>query len=271
MPRIDIQEWIAHQTQLLVDHPDLNQEIHCGDGNRHSMIRGLAHRLDAETSGCLVVGNNRKAFVDLRLQCEQHYWNKQYLCLVYGRIPVNESIKTITAKLAKVPKAKGSGNVSHVAEVDNVNGEFAETRFQVMKYFAKDPLIPGCHKGFTMVRCRIMTGRTHQIRKHMEHIGHPIMSDFIYADSVNCMATQNFCPRVFLHHFRISIPKPCSDWKIYTTHSVDLPPQLQHVIKNVREKKLESEIFNAMNVLLLKKSTTIFQSIFSFEFSNNLQ
>lgn len=107
----------------------------------------------------------------------------------------------------------------------------------------------------------------------MEHIGHPIMSDFIYADRVNCMATQHFCPRVFLHHFQISIPKPCGNWKEYKTHAVDLPKQLKHVLDNVRDTILQNsnELNKMIKIKLMKKRFwKLFQVLTADEASNKL-
>ena len=200
------------------------------------MVRGLAHRLDAETSGCLVVGTNRDSFFSLRQQCEQHYWNKQYVTLVYGRIPIKNSYGNITAPLAKDKSVGRGGKVSHHAYVCHQTGQPSETRYRVLQYFKKDPTLAGCHKGFTLVQCRIMTGRTHQIRVHMKHLGFPVVSDFIYADDLDYKSTRDFCPRVFLHHFQIEIPKPRGNWKEYGKHQCPLPNSLRHVIENVATK-----------------------------------
>ena len=107
----------------------------------------------------------------------------------------------------------------------------AETRYRVLKYFKKDPHTLGCEQGFSLVMCRIITGKTHQIRKHMEYIGHPIVSDWIYAPQTEVDYTRRFCPRVFLHHMEINMPEPFGRG-VRKSFFAQLPKQLLNVIDN---------------------------------------
>ena len=123
---------------------------------------GIVHRIDKDTSGLLVVAKNDEAHVFLSNQLLDHSMHREYYALVEGVIP-HTDIK-IDAPLGKDPKDRLKRCV------DIYNGKEAVTHVHVVERFKRN----------TLVSCRLETGRTHQIRVHMQYIRHPIVGDPVY-------------------------------------------------------------------------------------------
>lgn len=121
-----------------------------------------AHRLDFETSGVLLLAKNKPALVHLANQFGEAKPNKQYLAIVKGNPPENKL--TTEAKLSPHPVKLG------MMKVDPKRGKKSKTQVEVLERF----------RGFALVRCTPWTGRTHQIRVHLKHLGFPILSDWVY-------------------------------------------------------------------------------------------
>lgn len=122
---------------------------------------GIVHRIDKDTTGLLMIAKNDKASLSLTEQLKNHTVKRYYHALVYGEI--NENRGRINAPIAR------SKDDRKKMAVDKF-GKEAITNFRVLKRF----------KGFTYIECKLETGRTHQIRVHMEYIGHPLVGDQIY-------------------------------------------------------------------------------------------
>ncbi|MGM9969511.1 MAG: RluA family pseudouridine synthase [Anaeroplasma sp.] len=122
---------------------------------------GIVHRIDKDTTGLLMIAKNDKASLSLTEQLKEHKCNRLYHALVYGVI--NENRGRITA-----PIARSKDDRKKMAVVKD--GKAAVTNFRVLKRF----------KDFTYIECKLETGRTHQIRVHMEYIGHPLVGDQVY-------------------------------------------------------------------------------------------
>lgn len=123
---------------------------------------GIVHRIDKDTSGLLIVGKSDFAMENLALQIKEHSFNRAYECVVHGNIKEDEG--TINLPIGRNPKDRKK------MAVTNVNSKEAITHFKVLKRYGQ----------FTYVRCILETGRTHQIRVHMAHLGHPIAGDEVY-------------------------------------------------------------------------------------------
>ncbi len=123
---------------------------------------GIVHRLDKDTAGLLVVAKNDFTHVKLQEQLVDHTLSRKYYALVLGVI--SEDNGQIIA-----PIGRDKQNRQKMA-VDLRNGKEAETRFKVLKRFSNT----------TLVECILKTGRTHQIRVHMNYIGHPVIGDPLY-------------------------------------------------------------------------------------------
>lgn len=133
---------------------------HCTDlsGINGVMRPGIVHRIDKDTSGLLMVAKNDVAHESLVNQLVAKTVTRRYKAIVHGVIPHDKG--TIDAPIARNKKERQSMTVDE-------NGKNAVTHFQVLERF----------KDFTLVECRLETGRTHQIRVHMKYIGYPLAGD----------------------------------------------------------------------------------------------
>ncbi len=122
---------------------------------------GIVHRIDKDTTGLLMIAKNDKASLSLTEQLKNHACKRKYHALVYGEIQENRGKITAPIGRSKEDRKKMA--------VDK-NGKVAITHFTVLKRF----------KGFTYIECELETGRTHQIRVHLDYIGHPLVGDKTY-------------------------------------------------------------------------------------------
>ena len=143
---------------------------HCHDelsGIKGKIRPGIVHRLDKDTSGVMVVAKNDFAHNDLALQIGSKTAIKEYVALVHGNITEEKGI--INGNIGRHPIDR-----KKMAVVTN-GGKPATTVFHVLERY----------KNCTFVQCRLLTGRTHQIRVHMAYIGHPLIGDPKYCNSKN--------------------------------------------------------------------------------------
>ena len=127
---------------------------------------GIVHRLDKDTSGLLIVAKNDKAHVNMSEQIKNHEVKKTYIALVRGVVKENEA--TID-----MPIGRSTSDRKKMAVTKN--GKNAVTHIKVLKRYDK----------YTLLQVNIETGRTHQIRVHLSHIGYPIVGDFTYSNGKN--------------------------------------------------------------------------------------
>ena len=186
----------------------------------------LVHRIDKDTSGLLVVAKDDAAQIDLARQFFHHTIERRYWALVWGNIAEDEG--TIDAPIGRDPNDRLRFRVC----ADETQGKHAVTHFRVLERFGY----------VTLVECRLETGRTHQIRVHMNHIGHPLFNDARYGgDRIlkgtlytkykqfidNCFS---LCPRQALHAKTLGFVHP----------------------RTKKEISLDSEIPSDMSALLEK-------------------
>ena len=132
----------------------------------------LVHRIDRDTSGCLLIAKDKWALETLLSELQAHDMEKVYHTIVAWAPTKRQD--TIRARLLRIPDAKKEAKV----RVDET-GQSAVTHYTVLQTFTTEP-------SYTLLECRIETGRTHQIRVHMAHIGHPVLGDKAYGDrSIN--------------------------------------------------------------------------------------
>lgn len=150
-------------------HPDgtlVNALMHyCGDslsGIGGEKRPGIVHRIDKDTSGLLIVAKNDLAHLGLSAQLSDRSLSRVYEAVVRGRL--RDECGTIDAPIGRHPTDR-----KRMAVTDK-NSRSAVTHWEVIARY----------NGYTHVRCRLETGRTHQIRVHMAHIGHPLLGDFTY-------------------------------------------------------------------------------------------
>ena len=123
---------------------------------------GIVHRIDKDTSGLLAVAKNDLAHVVLASQLKDHTMARTYECIVCGNL--KEDSGTVDAPIGRHPSDRKKMCVTQR------NSRHAVTHWEVIARY----------RGYTHVRCKLETGRTHQIRVHMAHIGHPILGDTVY-------------------------------------------------------------------------------------------
>ena len=143
----------------LTFHLQDNPLFSCGDCRA-----GLVHRIDKNTSGILVVGKNERACNVLSRQFFEHTTQRRYVALVWGDFADDEG--TITGNIGRNPRNRQQMCVFP----DGSDGKHAVTHYRVLKRYGY----------VTLVECRLETGRTHQIRVHMQYIGHPLFNDERY-------------------------------------------------------------------------------------------
>ena len=163
----------------------------------------LVHRLDKETSGLLLIAKKRSALVALQDQLRVHQGDKTigktYAALVIGAWPANR--KVIDVALHKTLSDDGERRVRAVSD-DHAAGRRSITLVKVKSALA----------GYTLLDVTIKTGRTHQIRVHLTHVGHPIVGDEKYGDFAlnKALARQSGFQRMFLHAARLRFTHPAS-------------------------------------------------------------
>ena len=174
-------------------HPDgtlVNALLHhCGDslsGIGGEKRPGIVHRIDRDTSGLIIAAKNDAAHLALSAQLSDHTLARTYECLVMGNLRENSG--TVDAPIGRHPADRKK------MAVNPRNGRRAVTHWEVIARY----------NGVTHVRCRLETGRTHQIRVHMAYIGHPILGDTVYGAKKAVPGLTGQCLQAvelrFIHH-----------------------------------------------------------------------
>lgn len=177
--------------------------------HKDSIRPGIVHRIDKNTSGCLIVCKNDKAHLSIAKQIKENVCKRNYIALVHGVI--DHETGTINAPIGR------SKHDRQKMAVTDVNSKDAVTHFKVLKRFEK----------YTLVECSLETGRTHQIRVHMQYINYPVVGDDKYAPSNTRKDTEG----QMLHAFSITFKQPTTN-KLITVEA-DLPKYFSDVIEEL--------------------------------------
>ncbi|HEX2154353.1 MAG TPA: RluA family pseudouridine synthase [Acidimicrobiia bacterium] len=171
---------------------------------------GLVHRLDRDTSGLMVVAISDRAYRGLAEQVSEREMGREYLALVDGGFPVPTG--TIDAPLSRDAARPTRRRVDPA-------GRPARTHYEVEHEYE--------NSGLTLLRVRLETGRTHQIRVHLAAIGHPLVGDRVYRPGPDRVEV----PRLFLHAARLSFTHPASGEPL--AFDSPLPPELSAVLERL--------------------------------------
>ena len=195
---------------------------HCGNslsGIGGVRRPGIVHRLDKETSGLMVVAKNDQTHQGLSAQFANRTLSRSYQAFVWGIPQPRQGI--IEGDIGRSPH-----NRQKMAVVTK-QGRPAITQYQIIKrFFAKEDV----SQGISLIQCDLMTGRTHQIRVHMAHVGHPLVGDPVYG-RIPKWAKKAFDPTVLtfprqaLHAFRLTFVHPGT--KEVMTFEAPLPQDLE--------------------------------------------
>lgn len=208
---------------LVIDKP-AGVAVHGGSGIRHGVIEllrhsrpdlrdlALVHRIDRETSGCLVMAKRRSALRELHERFRQGQVEKSYLALVVGDWQYGEQL--IDAPLLVTHR---EGGERHVIVSDK--GKQAVTRVALSRTYGV----------YSLLQCAPVTGRTHQIRVHLQHAGHPILGDERYGDeAANRQARELGLGRLFLHAQSIAFADDSGNELHFTAPLAD---ELEHFLR----------------------------------------
>lgn len=175
---------------------------------------GIVHRLDKDTSGLLVVAKNNKSHKSLARQFKDRSVKRKYIALVYGVVSKDKG-------LIDGPIGRDPVNRKRMAVVEK-NSKEARTYYRVLERF----------NNYSLVELQLETGRTHQIRVHMEHINHPIVGDDVYTRRKNPFKVD----KQILHAKKLGFNHPSTG--DYMEFETDLPEYLQKIIRNLEHRRV---------------------------------
>lgn len=238
-------EVLYEDDDLLVINKPAGMVVHPAAGNYHGTLvnavlhhcpqlvgvggvqrPGIVHRLDKDTSGVILVAKNDAAQQALQAQFKNREVHKTYLALVHGWMTPRRG--EINAPIGRDPR-----NRQRMAVVPLARGRSAVTRYEVQEYFepasASRRSAGALSPRYTLVACHPLTGRTHQIRVHLAHIGHPIVGDPVYGGG---RKSPLHCPRQFLHAERIRFRLPGTGQEV--EFHAPLPADLHEVLAGLK-------------------------------------
>ena len=190
---------------------------HCTDlsGINGELRPGIVHRLDKDTSGVMVAAKSDKAHLSLAQQIKDKTAHRIYQAIVYGNI--KEEAGIIKGDIGRHPVDR-----KKMAIVQE--GKSAVTHFKVLERFGE----------YTLVECALETGRTHQIRVHMTHIGHPLVGDPKYG--TNGKRKDNFSIQgQALHSMSLELDHPVTGERM--TFNKELPEDMQKILRYLRNTR----------------------------------
>ncbi len=214
---------VINKRRGLVVHPAAGNETgtlvnallhHCDDlsGIAGEIKPGIVHRLDKDTTGLLVVAKTDAAHLSLSAQIAEKSAQRIYLALVEGNV---------AGEQGRVEAALGRSRTDRKKIAVTEGGRAAATRYRVLERFGD------C----TLVECALETGRTHQIRVHMKHIGHPVLGDPVYGYRHQRFSLEG----QLLHAVRLSFVHPISGQPM--SFEAPLPEDFQRVLTVLRRRK----------------------------------
>ena len=202
-------------------HPDgtlVNALLyHCGSslsGINGALRPGIVHRIDRDTSGLIIAAKNDAAHLSLAAQLQDHSLYREYHAVAVGGFRVPQG--TVDAPLARHPVDRKR------MAVDRANGKSAVTHWEVLEAYS----------GYTYLKCRLETGRTHQIRVHLASMGHPLLGDTVYGSKKPVPGLAGQC----LHAKKLSFLHPGTGERL--TVECPLPAWFEDVLRKLRARSV---------------------------------
>ena len=186
---------------------------HCKDslsGINGVLRPGIVHRIDKDTSGLLIVAKNDKAHMGLAEQIKEHSFTREYNAVICGHLKDQEG--KVNAPIGRNPKDRKKMCVTMQ------NSKNAVTHYSVIEEY----------NGYSHISLKLETGRTHQIRVHMAHLGHPVAGDLVYGHDKKSAELNGQC----LHAIKIGFIHPIKNE--YMEFSSDLPDYFKSFIDKVK-------------------------------------
>tara|TARA_Y100001968_G_C19441644_1_gene762871 strand:- start:724 stop:1692 length:969 start_codon:yes stop_codon:yes gene_type:complete len=188
---------------------------HCNDlpGINGKLRPGIVHRLDKDTTGCLVVAKSQEALVNLQIQIQKRIASRSYIALIHGSMQGNEG--KIIGAIGRHPKDR-----KKYAVVDDDSGRYACTYWQLLERLGD----------YSLISFKLETGRTHQIRVHCAHLGHPILGDQTYS---RCRKLPIEINGQVLHAIKLGLTHPKTHKKM--VFESPLPKTFERILSLLRE------------------------------------
>lgn len=199
----------GHTTDTLVN----GLLYHCKDnlsGINGVARPGIVHRIDRDTTGILIVCKNDMSHNSIAAQLKEHSINRRYRALVHGNL--KDDTGTVEGPIGRHPIDRKK------MAINEKNGKPAVTHYTVLERFGN----------YTLIECKLETGRTHQIRVHMTSIGHPLVGDEVYGPAKCPFKLQGQC----LHAMVLGFVHPRTEE--YMEFSADLPDYFEDLLRKLR-------------------------------------
>ncbi len=179
---------------------------------------GIVHRLDKDTSGCLILAKNEESFTALQKQFYDRLTQKVYTALVHGEVV--PAIGSVIAPVGRLPWNRQRFGVYP-------GGREAQTDYRVEHIYSHDD------QKYSLLTFFPKSGRTHQLRAHAKYMNHPIVADPWYSGEKTTRSDNLWCPRLFLHAAKITFTQPQTGKQI--TVEAPLPEDLEKALQVLRK------------------------------------
>ena len=187
---------------------------------------GIVHRLDMDTTGLMMAAKTNVAGEALMAAIQDHVIDRRYLALVHGVISIERG-------MVDAPIARHATERTRMAIRDCESAREAITTFEVLRRFEPGPR----DNGYSLIDCKLFTGRTHQIRVHMEYAKHPLVGDPLYtANRPKAETANRGLKRQFLHSFKLSLDHPITGE--HMEFEDGLPDDLQDVLDSLEDREI---------------------------------
>jgi len=228
----DLENSIIYEcNQFMVINKPSGIAVHGGSGLSFGVIEGfrairpkekfleLVHRIDRDTSGCLLIAKRRSYLIHFQNQLRHRKMNKQYVAVVSGLWPKGRTTVDVALRKTELPSGE------RIVLVDKKEGKASETRFKLLEHLGAR---------FSLVEAKPMTGRTHQIRVHAKHFHCPLLGDekYNHLDSDKAVLKQYKIKTFMLHAQRLEFTLPETEERMVI--EAPLPHRMNRLIESLK-------------------------------------